>query len=59
MKAGTTRFQDKREAILDGAATMAAALLSLRQRKPARLICAVPVASHEALALVRHKGPWN
>ena len=34
-------------------ATMAAALHSLRQRKPARLICAVPVASHEALALVR------
>lgn len=29
------------------------ALHSLRQRKPARLICAVPVASHEALALVR------
>lgn len=34
-------------------ATMAAALHSLRQRHPARLICAVPVASHEALALVR------
>lgn len=34
-------------------ATMAAALHSLRQRKPARLICAMPVASHEALALVR------
>ena len=34
-------------------ATMAAALHSLRQRKPARLICAVPVASHEALALLR------
>ena len=34
-------------------ATMLAALHSLRQRHPARLICAVPVASHEALALVR------
>ena len=34
-------------------ATMAAALHSLRQRHPARLICAVPVASRGALALVR------
>ena len=34
-------------------ATMAAALHSLRQRHPARLICAVPVASRRALALVR------
>lgn len=34
-------------------ATMVAALHSLRQRRPARLVCAVPVASAEALALVR------
>ncbi|MBS0509057.1 MAG: phosphoribosyltransferase [Proteobacteria bacterium] len=34
-------------------ATMAAALHGLRQRRPARLICAVPVASRSALALVR------
>lgn len=34
-------------------ATMLAALHSLRQQGPARLICAVPVASAEALTLVR------
>lgn len=34
-------------------ATMLAALHSLRQRHPARLICAVPVASQEALGMVR------
>ena len=34
-------------------ATMVAALHSLRQQQPARLVCAVPVASPEALALVR------
>jgi len=34
-------------------ATMIAALHSLRQHGPARLICAVPVASPEALPLVR------
>lgn len=34
-------------------ATMVAALHSLRQHNPARLVCAVPVASPEALALVR------
>ena len=34
-------------------ATMIAALHSLRQHGPARLICAIPVASPEALALVR------
>lgn len=34
-------------------ATMVAALHSLRQRQPGRLICAVPVASPEALARVR------
>ena len=34
-------------------ATMIAALHSLRQHGPARLICAVPVASPEALTLVR------
>lgn len=34
-------------------ATMVAALHSLRERHPARLVCAVPVASAEALALVR------
>ena len=36
-------------------ATMVAALHALRQQHPARLVCAVPVASAEALALVR---PW-
>ena len=34
-------------------ATMVAALHSLRQQAPARLVCAVPVASPEALALIR------
>jgi putative phosphoribosyl transferase len=34
-------------------ATMAAALHSVRERRPARLICAVPVASPEALDTVR------
>lgn len=34
-------------------ATMVAALHGLRQRHPARLICAVPVSSPEALAMVR------
>jgi putative phosphoribosyl transferase len=34
-------------------ATMMAALHGLRQQHPRRLICAVPVASREALALVR------
>jgi len=34
-------------------ATMVAALHGLRARHPARLVCAVPVASREALALVR------
>ncbi|MCZ2406427.1 MAG: phosphoribosyltransferase [Burkholderiales bacterium] len=34
-------------------ATMVAALHGLRAQHPARLICAVPVASREALALVR------
>lgn len=34
-------------------ATMVAALHSLRQQQPARLVCAVPVASPEALALVQ------
>ncbi|HMN94262.1 MAG TPA: phosphoribosyltransferase family protein [Hydrogenophaga sp.] len=34
-------------------ATMTAALHCLRQQQPARLVCAVPVASPEALALVR------
>jgi predicted phosphoribosyltransferase len=33
--------------------TMVAALHALRAREPARLVCAVPVASREALALVR------
>ena len=33
--------------------TMVAALHSLRARAPARLVCAVPIASREALALVR------
>ncbi|HEV2219435.1 MAG TPA: phosphoribosyltransferase family protein [Casimicrobiaceae bacterium] len=35
-------------------ATMIAALHALRQRKPARLICAVPVASREAVENVAH-----
>lgn len=34
-------------------ATMVAALHGLRQRHPARLICAVPVSSPQALAMVR------
>ena len=34
-------------------ATMIAALHSVRARKPARLVCAVPVASHESLEHVR------
>jgi predicted phosphoribosyltransferase len=34
-------------------ATMISALHSLRQRQPARLVCAVPVSSPEALARVR------
>lgn len=34
-------------------ATMVAALHSVRRHRPARLICAVPVASQEALARVR------
>ena len=34
-------------------ATMRAALHALRARRPARLVCAVPVASYEALELVR------
>jgi len=34
-------------------ATMAAALTAVRRNHPARLVCAVPVASREALALVR------
>lgn len=34
-------------------ATMVAALHAVRARQPARLICAVPVASPEAIALVR------
>lgn len=34
-------------------ATMVAALHGLRQRHPARLVCAVPVSSPEALAMVR------
>lgn len=34
-------------------ATMVAALHAVRARQPARLICAVPVASTEAIALVR------
>lgn len=34
-------------------ATMRAALHAVRERKPAKLVCAVPVASSEALALVR------
>lgn len=34
-------------------ATMVAALHGLRQRHPAKLVCAVPVSSPEALAMVR------
>ncbi len=34
-------------------ATMMAALHSLRQRHPAKLVCAIPVASPESLAAVR------
>lgn len=34
-------------------ATMVAALHAVRQRAPARLVCAVPVASEEAVELVR------
>ena len=34
-------------------ATMLAALHAVRERRPARLVCAVPVASREALELVR------
>lgn len=34
-------------------ATMLAALHAVRERKPAKLVCAVPVASGEALELVR------
>ena len=34
-------------------ATMLAALTAVRRLRPARLVCAVPVASAEALALVR------
>ena len=34
-------------------ATMVAALHAVRQRAPARLVCAVPVASREAVALVK------
>lgn len=34
-------------------ATMVAALHAVRQRHPARLVCAVPVASEESVALVR------
>ena len=34
-------------------ATMIAALASVRQQNPARLVCAVPVASAEALAAIR------
>ncbi len=34
-------------------ATMVAALHSARQRRPARLVCAVPVASEESVKLVR------
>lgn len=36
-------------------ATMLAALKTLRQHKPARLVCAVPVASAQAL---EHVKPW-
>ena len=36
-------------------ATMLAALQAIRQHHPARLICAVPVASHEALEKIK---PW-
>ncbi|MBA4260702.1 MAG: phosphoribosyl transferase [Comamonadaceae bacterium] len=34
-------------------ATMTAALHGLRQRHPHRLVCAIPVASHEGLARIR------
>ena len=34
-------------------ATMMAALHSLRQHHPAKLVCAIPVASHESLSAVR------
>ena len=34
-------------------ATMVAALHAVRQRRPARLVCAVPVASEESVKLVR------
>lgn len=34
-------------------ATMAAALTTLRQQQPTRLVCAVPVASREALSTIR------
>ena len=34
-------------------ATMVAALTAVRRARPARLVCAVPVASSEALALIR------
>jgi len=34
-------------------ATMMAALHSVRHRRPARLVCAVPVASRDALAQIR------
>jgi predicted phosphoribosyltransferase len=34
-------------------ATMIAALESVRQKRPSRLVCAVPVASAEALAAIR------
>lgn len=34
-------------------ATMVSALHSLRQRKPARLVCAIPVASLEAMETIR------
>ncbi len=37
-------------------ATMVAALKTLRQQKPARLVCAVPVASAQALEYVK---PWT
>lgn len=37
-------------------ATMAAALTAIRRSKPARLVCATPVASPEALAQV---SPWS
>jgi predicted phosphoribosyltransferase len=37
-------------------ATMIAALHALRARRPSRLICAVPVASREAVVKVRRRG---